>query len=159
MKKTLSTIVLFLMCLALLSQEKPPEVENDYVTMLAGDTISVNVMANDWCMEGHEMKILNIWQGVGGIAAKTDSTILYFSYFYFSGIVDTIRYVLIDLNNNLMSETGYLIIAVENFGQTNLDINNVDALFQSFGIQFCTLPEHSSRFEVARGCGRKTIFS
>jgi len=124
--------VLFVMMVQLISaQEKPPETGDDYASVMAGDTVTLNVMENDWCMEGHTMKILNVFQGEGGVTTWEDSCITYSSYFYYSG-VDTVRYVLIDEVNGLFSDPGNIAITVDNAGRKNIDINNIDATFNSY---------------------------
>ena len=158
MKTLYPLMLLSLMGLFSISQEKPPEITDDYINIIAGDTVQINVMANDWCMEGHTMEIMNVWQGEGGLSALSDSTVKYTSFFYFGG-VDTVKYILLDLNNNLMSDIGNLIIIVENFGSDNLDINNIDASLFSYGLQFCALPNHASRFLVPKGGNTHTIFN
>jgi len=151
--------VLFVMMVQLISaQEKPPETGDDYASVMAGDTVTLNVMENDWCMEGHTMKILNVFQGEGGVTTWEDSCITYSSYFYYSG-VDTVRYVLIDEVNGLFSDPGNIAITVDNAGRKNIDINNIDATFNSFGYQFCTLPGYTPEFTVPKGSGRKSIFN
>lgn len=140
------------------AQEKPPVIGDDYASLMAGDTVVVNVMLNDWCMEGHNMAIMNVLQGQGGSAVKIDSAIRYSSYFYYSGI-DTVRYRLVDEDNELFSEEGYFVITVDNHGRDAIDVNNIDATFNSFGYQFCTLPGNFPEFNVPKGSGRKSIFS
>jgi hypothetical protein len=156
-KAVVLTLALFSLG-SLIAQEKPPEAGNDYASIMAGDTISVNVMLNDWCMEGHTMRILSITAGEGGSCSFADSIITYVSRFYYRG-TDTVRYVLLDEVNGLLSTAGKLVIEVANKGRKTLDINNIDATFNSFGYQFCTLPNHVPEFNVPRGSGRKSIFS
>ena len=86
MKKTSLIFLLFMVVIYSMSQEKPPELTNDSATLLAGETITVNVLLNDWCMEGHSMKLFFVGQGTGGSTSFTDSSITYTSYYYFKGI-------------------------------------------------------------------------
>ena len=153
----LLTVVLFSFSI-LAAQEKPPEAGIDYATIMAGDTVAVNVMLNDWCMEGHTMCILSITAGEGGSCSWEDSTITYVSRFYYRG-TDTVRYALLDEVNGLISTDGKLAIEVVNKGRNTLDVNNIDATFNSFGYQFCTLPNHVPEFIVPKGSGRKSVFS
>ncbi|MBC8489421.1 MAG: Ig-like domain-containing protein, partial [Bacteroidetes bacterium] len=139
------------------SQQKPPVVENDYVNILAGDTIEVNVLLNDYCMEGHTMEIFFAAQGTGGVTTNTDSTITFSSYFYFEGI-DSVKYIVQDLDNGLLSENGYLIVTIDNSGNGYLDINNVSALINAYGFQFCSHPDYDQWFEVPKGSGKNSIF-
>lgn len=158
MKKTclISTLFLFFTCA--LTQEKPPALENDSAFMMAGDTITVNVLLNDWCMEGHSMKVMYASNGEGGSTTFTDSSIIYTSYYYFDGI-ESIKYRVKDLNNNLISEDGYLYIDVINEGRAHLDINNINAVVNSFGYNFSTFPEYETEFEVPAGSGINSIFA
>ncbi len=109
MKRTLFTSFLILMILSLFSQEKPPEVSNDFASVTAGDTVNVNVLLNDWCMEGHTMKVFLVFNPLHGIMFHNDSIITYVSNLYFEGI-DTIKYYVKDLNNGLLSSIGRLFI-------------------------------------------------
>ncbi|MBC8489422.1 MAG: T9SS type A sorting domain-containing protein [Bacteroidetes bacterium] len=137
------------------SQQKPPGIENDYVTILAGDIIEVYVLRNDWCMEGHTMKIFYIIEGISGEVTNTDSTITYSSYYYFEG-TDSIQYIIQDVDNGLLSEIGYLIITVENYGLQFLELNNIRALIQAFGLQFYKINDQQW-FEVPKGSNKHTV--
>ena len=159
MKKTfllLSGIILFL---SGFTQEKPPEIVNDTASVIVNDSVSVNVLLNDWCMEGHTMEILFVWAGEGGTVTFIDSTITFFPFYYFEGI-DSITYIIKDLDNGLMSEYGYLTVVVDNPGQENLNVNNINALINSYALQFWS--QHSGEhgiFEVPKGNGTHTVFN
>ena len=157
MKKAGLTWVLFIIVVYSFAQEKPPEVTNDSSFLMAGDTVTVNVLLNDWCMEGHSMKLFFVSQGNAGTTSFTDSTITYVSYYYFGGI-ESIPYRVVDLDNNLISEDGYLILTVNNQGNDYLDINNVSALINAYGMQFWKLYGDPD-FEVPKGNNTHTIFN
>jgi len=152
----LSGIILFFTGFA---QEKPPEVVNDTASVLACDSVSVNVLLNDWCMEGHTMEIFYIWAGNGGSVTYTDSIITFAAHYFYEG-VDSVRYLVKDLDNGLLSESGYLRIEIDNPGQENLDVNNINALINSYALQFWSLnsDEHGI-FEVPKGNRTHTIFN
>lgn len=143
---------------AAFAQEKPPEIIDDLVSIQAGDTITINVMENDWCMEGHTMEIMNIWSGDGGQVSLEDSTITYESFFYFKG-VDTVRYILMDQSNGLASEQGNLVVTVDNSGRDTLDVNNINALIQSYGLQFCDVADYNVLFEAPAGSQRNSVYA
>lgn len=157
--------VLYFLCLSLLmasfarTQEKPPEIANDFISISAGDTVTVNVMENDWGMEGHTISIYNVYHGAGGSATAVDSSVTYTSYFNYGG-TDTVRYILIDEDNLMLSEAGKLVIEVNNKGRANLDVNNINAFIQSFGFQFCEIGAdgYIPSFEVPKGSKRQSIF-
>lgn len=158
MKKIKLVLMLCLFSFFAFSQEKAPVAVTDSTSMIAGDTITVTVILNDWCMEGHSMKVYYASQGLAGYSSFTDSTITYVSDYHFKGI-ESVVYRLKDLDNNLISEDGYLIIDVSNEGRAHLDINNINAVVNSFGYNFCTLPEYETEFEVPAGSGLNSIFA
>ncbi len=160
MKIIYSIVVGFLMPIFLIAQEKPPETTDDYASILAGDTISVNVLLNDWGMEGHTIVIFFAWNAVGGEVSHTDSIITYYSYYYSNSGLDSVKYIIKDLDNGLMSEPGYLKVEIDNPGRDNLDINNVSAMINSYGLQFWDFKSGSSNlYEVPKGNRTKTIFN
>ena len=57
MKKISLIFVLCIISISIFSQEKAPVAVPDSTAMIAGDTITVNVILNDWCMDGHSMKV------------------------------------------------------------------------------------------------------
>jgi hypothetical protein len=153
-------ILFFSVCLTLTiqAQEKAPIAEDDYIFIMAGDTVLVNVMANDWGMEGHTIQIMNCSAGGGGTVVKIDSCLNYISFYSFGG-VDTVRYMLVDLDNGLFSEIGSMVVTVENHGRSMLDVNNIEAFVQSFGFQFCEIAdEYMPRFTVPAGSKLNTLF-
>jgi len=158
MKKIKLIIVLSIFSFIAFSQEKAPVALPDSTEMIAGDTITVNVIINDWCMDGHSMKVFYASQGSGGYTSFTDSTITYVSNYYFKGR-ETVIYRLKDLDNNLTSEDGNLFIDVSNNGRAHLDINNINAVVNSFGYNFSTFPEYENEFEVPAGSGINSIFA
>ncbi|MCD4682690.1 MAG: T9SS type A sorting domain-containing protein [Bacteroidales bacterium] len=151
-------VLIFLMPIAIVAQEKPPETTDDYASILAGDTISVNVLLNDWGMEGHTIEIFFAWNSEVGEVSYTDSIISYYSYYYYMGL-DSVRYILKDLDNGLLSEYGYLYIDVSNYGRDYLNVNNISAVMNAFGYQFNTLPEFDTGFEVPVGSRANSIFA
>lgn len=159
MKSILLFVQVFLLAFMLHAQEKAPEVGDDYASMIAGDTITINVMENDWGMEGHTISILNAQQGAGGTVTVVDSCLTYASHYSFGG-TDSVRYVLYDENNGLFSLPGFLVIEVSNEGRADLDLNNVNAFVQSFGMQFCNMNggAYIPRYEVPKGNRTNTIF-
>ncbi len=158
MKKLTSIISVLLLACILQAQEKPPIIWDDHASIMAGDTIMINVLANDWGMEGHTIQIMSCNPGGGGMVFKIDSSLRYQSYYWFGG-VDSVRYMLVDLDNGLFSDPGYLVVAVENEGRSMLDVNNIEAFVQSFGFQFCEISDqYVPQFEVPAGSMRNTIF-
>lgn len=158
MKKVGFISILILLFTSSFSQEKPPEIADDNANIIAGDTITINVLQNDWGMEGHSLQVFFVGNPEGGEVSFTDSTITYSSYYYFEGH-DQVRYNIKDMDNGLVSENGYLYLEVSNEGKSNIDVNNIDAKLNSYGYQFTDYPDFEKGFEVPKGSGRITIFA
>lgn len=159
MKLNLTLILCFLTGSLLFAQEKAPEITDDYAEVIAGDTLIINVMENDWGMEGHSIVIMNAYPGDGGSVSVLDSNLRYATSYFYQGI-DTVRYVLLDEDNALFSEAGHLVLNINNGGRAFLNVNNVNALIQSFGYQFCDVGAgYVPYYEVPGGSGMNSIFA
>lgn len=119
-------------------QQKPPVIVNDYASTEAGVTLAINVLANDYGMEGHYIKIFN---AVDNQVIFTDSMIYYTPDQHYSG-TRKINYVIIDTNNGLYSDIGHLFVEVINDPYEILSINNVEARVNGSGVQFFATERH-----------------
>jgi hypothetical protein len=158
MKKFTASFIAFFIASHIISQEKPPICQEDYAFITAGMTIEVPVLENDWCMTGHEMKLFFASSTVGAMVNIVDDLIVYSSFYYFEGI-DSVPYAVRDLTNGLISEESYLIVTVDNPGKDFLEVNDIRAMVNAYGYQFCDITEYTPWFEVPKGSGVSSLFS
>ncbi|MBU2652119.1 MAG: T9SS type A sorting domain-containing protein [Bacteroidetes bacterium] len=111
MKTQISTLC-FIACLCShgFTQEKPPVAVDDYAATATGQTIAVNVLANDYGMEGHYLKIFN---AIDMQVNFNDSLIIFTPDPEFSG-VKKLKYLIKDTVNGLYSGVACLYISVGN---------------------------------------------
>ncbi len=144
------------------SQEGPVAV-NDYFTSALGETITVNVVANDSHPEGLNIRIV----AAGDAQSFTDSTITYFlDYELYYNFPDTItfHYILVDeAGLSGYNAFGFVYIVINNHQYYNeLDLNNIRAYISAGGIQFWPMyhgEETDGNFEFPKGSSKNTIFS
>lgn len=144
------------------SQEGPVALD-DYAYAKAGDTITINVLENDYHPEGLNFRI----SVASNCLSHTDSTITYYIDYgaYRNGYMlqDTLAalYVLIDENGfNGENALGLVEILIEPVLCCNyLDINNIKSYIQPFGNQFFRKDSRdtSASFEFPKGSGKSTL--
>ena len=144
------------------SQEGPVAVD-DYAYAQAGDTITINVLENDYHPDGLNYKI----SVASNCLSHTDSTITYYIDYgaYRSGYMlqDTLAavYVLIDENGfNGEYALGLVEILIEPVLCCNyLDINNIKTYIQPFDNQFYRKDgrDTTASFEFPKGSGKSTL--
>ncbi len=163
--KTRSIILLFLFMILInnaFCDEKNPVAENDIAFARVLQTIEIQVLENDFAYDGHPFKIGFIVSGSWGKVQRTDTSIIYTPEIYIEShhLTDTIRYNIIDTENELVSDYAYVFIDITNEGFEWLDINRVLCRINSFGLQFWnTDPEHWVNYEVPAGGGASTMFN
>ena len=145
------------------SQEGPVAVD-DYAYAKAGDTITINVLENDYHPEGLNFRI----SVTSNCLSHTDSTItLYIDYHnYWTGYMleDTMKahYILVDENNlSGIDAQGFVFVFIEPHLCCNyLDINNIKAFIEPLGDYFINKSGHdttSPTFEFPKGSRNNTI--
>lgn len=136
---SVSALLLIFPIIHVLAQQKPPVVYDDSLHIAIGTKQSVNVLANDVCMEGHSMRIFHVSQINCGTVTFDDSTIIVNMDQYYSTIQTVIcNYDVIDLDNGLTSEEGKLFIHIhrlewDEMPIDTLSINNITAGFYPVG--------------------------
>ncbi|MBE9491674.1 MAG: hypothetical protein IMY70_02205, partial [Bacteroidetes bacterium] len=153
-------IVLFVAAFSLISraQPKPPVIQNDHVSLVAGFSVTVNVLLNDYGEEGDTIVIILVNPQFGHVN-HDDSTITYTSDIYFYGI-DSVQYIIRDINNGLYSEKGYLVVDIANNNFDSLDISNISAMFYAWGSHFWDATSHRpGHFYVPKHTRKSTFFS
>ncbi len=158
MRKIIASCLFLLFLSNLNAQEKPPLCMDDYVSIKAGAYKEVEVLANDWWMTGHNVNVIFGGNTAGGDVTVANDLIRYSSHYFFEG-VDSVPYRVKDLNNGLLSETAYVILTVDNPGKEFLEVNDIRAMINSYGYQFCDITEYTPWFEVPKGSGVSSLFS
>ena len=161
-------ILLFLAFSARLWAQEGPVAVDDYAQSALGETITINVTANDYHPEGLNFRIA----AASNAQSFTDSTITYFLDFdRYYGYPDTIvfYYILVDdIGLSGFNALSYVYLIIDNHRfYSQLDLNNIEASVQANGIQFWPpayfSPENYEHqpvmFEFPKGGGNNTIFS
>ena len=156
--KHLASLVLFLaISLYAFSQGKKPEVITDYYNTIADIQYHFNPLINDIVDDGHTARIFAATGTPDAIVTFNDSTISYKPKLYFSGL-DSIRYVIRDNQNGLFSDAGKIYITVTNNAFDTLNINNISAKINSYGMLFYDFSFEKSHYEFPKGSGNNTLF-
>jgi hypothetical protein len=138
--------------------DKAPVAVNDYVEVMALETIEIMVLENDYAFDNHPFKVFLAYGGNHGDIVKTDTSIFYTADIEFHGL-DSIKYSIKDLENNLISDFAKVYITVNNEGFDYLDINEVRCRINSFGLQFWDLFYNTDiNYEVPAWSGNYTIY-
>jgi hypothetical protein len=118
----------------------------------------VNVLLNDYGEDGDTIVIFIAFSQFNNVS-HDDSTITYSSDIYFNGI-DSVTYVIYDINNGLYSEKGYLVVDIANNNFDSLDISNISAMFYAWGSHFLDAPSYGpGHFYVPKHTRKSTFFS
>lgn len=157
MKTLILTIFLFITGLNLFADEKAPVAMNDYSQASTWQTVAIRVLDNDFAYDGHPFRIQMVFGSPNGVMSYNDSLVFYTPKTFFQG-VDSLRYRIVDLQNNLMSPIAKIYIEVMNNGITFLDLNQVKCRILAGGMQFFD-GQNSGIYEVPAGSGLNTIFS
>ncbi len=144
-------------------EEKKPVAENDFATARVQQTIEIMVLENDFAFDGHPFKVRTVLDAIFGTIVKTDSSIFYTPGFGapFQSSVDTIKYNILDMENNLISDMASVYVEVANDGFANLDINEVNCRINAYGMQYWDMYEgaYNVKYEVPAGSGITSIFN
>ncbi|MCB0824203.1 MAG: T9SS type A sorting domain-containing protein [Bacteroidales bacterium] len=168
----ISGLLLFLFLILILSSTsaqdpKPPEAFDDFAETVVGGRVLIQVLANDFCEQGHEMTVLAATAGNTGHTILRDSAILFVSEpnspaYYYPG-QDTFYYRIKDLENGLVSDMAavYINLLPFNFDTPvdSLDINNYKVSFNTYGNYFEDI-FHTlrSKFIIPQSSNKSTIF-
>jgi len=155
MKKFTFLFALLFVSFYMFGQNHPNAI-NDTASTVAGLTISVNVLLNDYDIDGDTFELRSAHSYFGDIT-KTDSCIIYTPYLHFKGR-DKIIYLITDINNYAYKDTASLMINVINNNFDYLETNNIKARINAYGNQFWEGGD-SLNFEAPKGSGKHTIFS
>jgi len=161
-KLLFSCVILLLGAYTAIAQEdKKPVAENDYVTVRPGQTVEIRVTDNDFAFDDHPFKVLTVIAGNYGTHLKTDSTIIYNTNIClpFRNGQDLLRYSIIDLENNLISDFAKVYIEIVNDGFDMLDVNNVSARINAYGLHFWDGISEVPGYEIPKGSGKTSIFN
>jgi len=158
----LALLLLSMVSYAFSRDDKNPVAENDFASARVMQTVEIMVLQNDFAYDGHPFKVGIVNGGKLGNYSRTDSSVIYtpdislLSHFS----TDTLRYNIIDLENNLLSDFALIIIDVTDEGFQMLDINKVNCRINAYGLQFWSMNDDFPAFyEVPAGSGISSIFS
>lgn len=157
MKYSVISILLIITTLNLLADDKAPVAMNDYSLASTWQTVAIRVLDNDFAYDGHPFRIQMVFGSPNGVTSYNDSLVFYTPKTYFQG-VDSLRYRIMDLQNNMMSPLAKIYIEVTNNGITFLDLNKVKCRIIAGGMQFFD-GQSGDGFEVPAGSGLNSIFS
>ncbi len=129
----------FLSTLRILAQNVPPVAINDTAYVSYGDSVTVNILANDYDPDGDSLYLFFVGSPANGygIRTYTYNTITFKPSIYAHGWVN-ILYKLLDYVNPAIINSKVSVF-VENPCRDTLNINNVSALINSYGNQFWDL--------------------
>jgi len=133
----------------LLSQNNPVA-NDDFFKVKLGETVTLNVINNDYHPDNLSFRIFNAGESV----SFTDSTITYnidYEMYYNLYSSDTLvySYIIIDENGNAGAESSaHVYINIENNYFDFLDHNNIRARIQASGLQFWPGPSQIDNFPV-----------
>ncbi|MCD4729907.1 MAG: T9SS type A sorting domain-containing protein [Bacteroidales bacterium] len=144
---------------------KPPEAVDDYAETISGGRVSITVLENDFCEEGHEIEVLFTNGSLYSNTEHTDSTVIYIPIFQFNSIYpdnDVITYRIRDIENGLVSETASIYITIHeidfNKAKDSLYLNNYNTTFNAYGNYFFDyLGNWRSNFKIPRESRNFTI--
>lgn len=117
-----------------LAQNQAPVAVNDTVYCKVGETVTVNVLANDYDPDGDSIRFFNGNYGDSAILYTID----YEERYWFKGIIKR-PYGIVDKDTGVILDTivtGNLVLIVENNSFDSLYINNISAMFAATGIHF-----------------------
>lgn len=142
--------------------DKKPVVEDDFAQCRVYQSVMIRPLENDFAYDNHPFRIYLAYGTAYGHIEVTDSTITYNPFRYVSShiINDSIRYNIIDLENNLTSDFGMIRIQIINDGFDRLNINQVSCKIYAYGMQFWGQdPDSMVNYAVPAGSGAGTIFN
>ncbi len=154
--KNFQSILLFLLPLFSWAQQSPPVAVNDTIHVyIFDDTLTINVLQNDYDPDGDPITVLSCPGSVG----HTDSTITYyFQYKYYcrrNGIDYSIYYLIGDSTGD--TTMGEIVVWIHNPYYAFLDINGVNARINNRGGHFWDNYGQAQYF-VPAGSGKSSIF-
>lgn len=149
----------------LFAQNSPPVAVNDSILepVHFGDTITINILMNDYDPDGDDFYIFNTGSGTMDIFFEsTDSTITFSFHPHFDveyeGEIE-IGYMLMDEYDNIGEESlGKVYFVLINEKTEYLDVNNISARFNAFGNHFWDM-ESEAHYRYPKDSHTNTLFS
>ncbi len=168
MKKLYFYLLSILLPVAVFAQYAPIAVD-DYATVTLFDSVTVNVISNDYDPDGSPFSIYSAWTEP---YSHTDSTITFYcdyKRYWNHANYDTIRisYAIIDADSNISEDSSMASLKItiqRNCFEQYLDTNNINALIISANGQFWNGPQSNPdntlhKYEFPKGGGKQTIFN
>jgi hypothetical protein len=153
------TLISFLLYLATISsaQDKAPIAENDFFNAMSLRTDTLRVLENDFAYDEHPFKLVQVLTPMHGEIDWDDSLVYYTPGMHFKG-ADSLKYRILDLENNLMSELATVYLDVENKSYDTLTTNNIHCRINACGTQFWNMDD-IVMFEAPANSGLNPIFT
>ena len=153
------TLLSFSLCMTIFSfaQDKAPIAEDDYYEVFSLRTDTLHVLENDFAYNEHPFKLLQVLPPMHGKIDWDDSLIYLTPNMHFKG-ADSLKYRILDLENNLMSEMATIYLEVENKSFDTLNTNNIRCRINACGVQFWDMDD-VNMFEAPANSGVNAIFS
>jgi hypothetical protein len=159
MKKLTFTLATILICLTTVSfvRGQAPVANDDYYDVFSMRTDTLRVLENDFAFDEHAFKLQHAFSPGHGEIDFDDSLIYLTPDMNFKG-VDSLNYIIIDLENNLWSEMATVYLNIDNKGFDTLNTNNIRCRINANGTQFWDMDEETL-FEAPANSGINALFS
>ncbi|MEA3477352.1 MAG: T9SS type A sorting domain-containing protein [Bacteroidota bacterium] len=114
-----------------MGQQKPPVAMDDSVFAFAGSKIYIDVLSNDYWMEGHHARIYAV--AIPNTSVSFNDSLIIYSTDYDDMGERKMHYVIHDMDNDLYSEVAILKVKFINNAFNTLSVNNLNASFNARG--------------------------
>ena len=164
MKKFIPLLFAGILSLTAYSQNQAPVAVNDTITQMVsvGDTLTINVINNDYDQEGDYIRIIEVLNS-HDVIWFTDSTItISLSYFTIDNFPTSIHfgYLIEDENGNSNPGLSYATVILQEIEVTGydlLDVNNISARFNAFGNHFWDF-DNTNHYHFPKGEPTQTMW-
>ncbi len=143
-----------------IAQNTAPIAVSDTISVRIGSTFMFDPMTNDYDPDGDTFTIYSVGHcSIANASVVNNNQLRITVNFAALTIVDTIKYILIDQNNN-KSSLGKIIVNLRpNRARDSLTINNIYAPIGSWGNDFWSKIESSATFRAPKSKKTSTIFT
>jgi hypothetical protein len=137
--------------------QEPPIANDDYAQAMMHETITIRVLDNDSSYNNNPVRILYVNDSWFGTTTYNDSLVFFTPRINAKGVED-LRYRILDIETNLLSEEVKIFIQIINNGMAFLNKNQVKCRINAGGMQFWD-GYSPNGYEVPTGTGTTSFFS